>query len=58
MKHILSADALDQLFRSARTHYGWTDAPVEEGVVRDLYDLLKWGPTSANACPGAVRLGA
>ena len=51
MRHAIPADALDQLFRSARTYYGWTDALVEEGVVRDLYDLLKWGPTSANSSP-------
>ena len=47
----LSTDALDQLFRSARTYYGWTDAPVSDGDVRDLYELLKWGPTSANSNP-------
>ena len=51
MKDPIPAGALDQLFRSARTYYGWTDAPVEEDVVRDLYDLLKWGPTSANSSP-------
>jgi 3-hydroxypropanoate dehydrogenase len=47
----LSAQALDQLFRSARTYNDWTDDPVDEATVRALYDLLKWGPTSANACP-------
>ena len=51
MKTALSAQALDQLFRSARTYYGWSDAPVEEEIVRELYELLKWGPTSANSCP-------
>jgi 3-hydroxypropanoate dehydrogenase len=51
MKDALSAGALDQLFRSARTYNGWTDAPVKESVVRDLYDLMKWGPTSANTGP-------
>ena len=35
----------------ARTYYGWTDAPVDEAVLRDLYELLKWGPTPANCCP-------
>ncbi len=43
--------SLDQILRSARTYYGWTDAPVDEGVVRDIYELLKWGPTSANSSP-------
>ena len=51
MRDPIPAGALDQLFRSARTFYGWTDAPVEERVVRDLYDLLRWGPTSANSSP-------
>jgi 3-hydroxypropanoate dehydrogenase len=43
--------ALDQLFRTARTRNGWTDRPVTEQQLRDLYELLKWGPTSANCCP-------
>jgi 3-hydroxypropanoate dehydrogenase len=51
MRKTLSAESLDQLFRAARTYNGWTDAPVEEGVVREMYDLLKWGPTSANSSP-------
>src|SRR5258705_33617 len=51
MRNILSSAALDQIFRTARTYNGWSDTGVGEGVVRDLYDLLKWGPTSANSCP-------
>ena len=47
----LQPAALDQLFRTARTYNQWTDTAVEEGVIRELYDLLKWGPTSANTCP-------
>jgi 3-hydroxypropanoate dehydrogenase len=43
--------ALDQLFRSARTRNGWTDRPVSEQLLRELYDLMKLGPTSANSCP-------
>jgi 3-hydroxypropanoate dehydrogenase len=46
-----SAESLDQIFRSARTYYGWAKTSVDESVVRDLYDLLKWGPTSANSSP-------
>jgi 3-hydroxypropanoate dehydrogenase len=42
---------LDQLFRTARTQNKWTDKPVAEELIRELYDLLKWGPTSANTCP-------
>jgi len=43
--------ALDALFRDARTQNKWTDQPVSEAELRALYDLLKWGPTSANASP-------
>ncbi len=51
MRQPLSPPALDQLFRNARTFNGWADEPVEEDTVRALYDLLKWGPTSANTTP-------
>ncbi len=47
----LSDSALEQLFTSARTRNGWTDRPVEEALVRELYDLLRMGPTSANCSP-------
>ena len=43
--------ALDQLFRTARSINEWSEIPVDERAVRELYDLLKWGPTSANSCP-------
>ncbi|MDA8049076.1 MAG: malonic semialdehyde reductase [Rhodospirillales bacterium] len=43
--------ALDTLFRSARTHNKWRDEPVSDDTLRALYDLLKWGPTSANSSP-------
>jgi 3-hydroxypropanoate dehydrogenase len=43
--------ALDQLFRTARTPNDWQPGPVEDTTVRALYDLLKWGPTSANGSP-------
>jgi len=50
----LSDDALDQLFRSARSYYAWLDTPVGDDVLGQLYDLMKWAPTSANLSP--VRL--
>src|ERR1700685_2084129 len=43
--------ALDRLFRTARTRNAWTDRPVTEEQLRELYDLLKFGPTSANCSP-------
>jgi 3-hydroxypropanoate dehydrogenase len=68
MANKLDAIALDQLFRRARTRNGWTDRPVSEEQLRELYDLMKLGPTSANSCParfvwvrsseGKARLGA
>jgi 3-hydroxypropanoate dehydrogenase len=47
----LSAPALDQIFVAARTRNGWSDRPVSDGQLRELYDLMKLGPTSANCCP-------
>jgi 3-hydroxypropanoate dehydrogenase len=42
---------LDQLFRVARTRNGWTGRTVSDEQIRQLYDLVKLGPTSANSCP-------
>jgi 3-hydroxypropanoate dehydrogenase len=47
----IQRSALDQLFLEARTYNEWSEKPVDEQTVRELYDLLKWGPTSANCCP-------
>jgi 3-hydroxypropanoate dehydrogenase len=43
--------ALDQLFRAARTQNKWQDRPVPDAKLEELYELLKWGPTSANSSP-------
>jgi 3-hydroxypropanoate dehydrogenase len=43
--------ALDALFREARTKWVWTDRPVSDDDLRALFDLLKFGPTSANCSP-------
>ena len=47
----ISESVLDQLFRSARTHSVWLDKPVTEETLRQVYELMKWGPTSANGSP-------
>ena len=47
----LDDQALDQLFRAARTQNKWQDRPVPDAKLQELYDLLKWGPTSANSSP-------
>lgn len=46
--------ALDLLFRAARTHDGWRDQPVPETLLRAVWDLAKWGPTSANCLPARI----
>jgi 3-hydroxypropanoate dehydrogenase len=48
----LSDDALDQLFRNARTHNGWQPKPVDDALLRQLVELVLLGPTSANSSPG------
>ena len=42
---------LDQLYRAARTGNAWSEQSVTEQQLRELYDLLKFGPTSGNCCP-------
>jgi 3-hydroxypropanoate dehydrogenase len=44
----------EQLFDNARTHTGYTDRPVPQATLRQLYDLMKWGPTSANCSPARI----
>ena len=45
---------LDLLFRDARTHNGWLERPVSEDLLHELYELMKWGPTSANTSPARL----
>ena len=44
-----------QLFTDARTQNGYLDVPVPDSQLRALYDLLKFGPTAANACPARFK---
>jgi 3-hydroxypropanoate dehydrogenase len=50
----LDSQAFDVLFREARTHNGWNGEPVSDDTIRELYNLLKWGPTSANCSPARI----
>ena len=50
----LSNDALDVLFRQARTHNAWLDKPVSDDLLHHLYELMKYGPTSANSNPTRI----
>ena len=48
---VLGDQALDQLFRGARTFYSWEDKDVSDTTLQALYDLVKYAPTSANQSP-------
>jgi 3-hydroxypropanoate dehydrogenase len=47
----LDPAGLDLLFREARSHNKWSEEPVSDETLQELYDLLKFGPTSANCSP-------
>ncbi|HEX9950636.1 MAG TPA: malonic semialdehyde reductase [Rubricoccaceae bacterium] len=53
---VLADDAQDLLFREARTANAFTDKPVDNEVVRAVYDLVRWGPTAVNGQPLRVLL--
>ncbi|MFZ2542158.1 MAG: malonic semialdehyde reductase [Gallionella sp.] len=46
--------SLDTLFREAHTHSNWLDKPVGDALLHQIYDLMKWAPTSANCCPARI----
>ncbi len=52
MPQVLSDTALDQLYREARSYNGWLDEEVSESQIKQIYELAKMGPTSANQHPG------
>jgi nitroreductase len=52
--HSLADEALGQIFTKARTHSVWLPDPVGDEVLHQIYELMKWGPTSANCCPGRI----
>jgi 3-hydroxypropanoate dehydrogenase len=51
MSKMLSDEALDLLFREARTVRSWSERAVDDHVLKEVYDLAKMAPTSANSCP-------
>jgi len=51
MTKFLGEAGLDLIFRAARTRNGWADKKIEPDLLHQLYDLLKWGPTSFNCQP-------
>ncbi len=54
MNQTLDAAALDQLFRSARSYNGYLDRPVSDAQLHAIWDLMKFGPTSANCLPARI----
>jgi 3-hydroxypropanoate dehydrogenase len=51
MSQIVDDVALNTLFREARTYAKWQPRTVSDQTLQDLYELLKWAPTSANGAP-------
>lgn len=47
----VSDECLDQLFRGARTHWVWRPEPVPVELLKEVYNLARFGPTSANSSP-------
>jgi 3-hydroxypropanoate dehydrogenase len=47
----LSDDAIDLILRDSRSHYAWTDKPLPDGILEELYDITINGPTSMNTLP-------
>jgi 3-hydroxypropanoate dehydrogenase len=54
VKPVISKDALDRIFRTARSFNDFSPQPVTDGELRALYELAKWGPTTANSQPQRV----
>lgn len=54
MNEAISPGALSTLFTDARTHNGWRETPVSDETLREIYALMKWGPTSANCSPARI----
>lgn len=50
----LDDTCLDQIFRNARTHSVWLNTPVSDELLIQLYDTMKWAPTSANSSPARI----
>ena len=53
---VLAPDAQDLLFRTARTTNAFTDEPVTDAQMRAVYDLVRWGPSTANGQPLRILL--
>jgi 3-hydroxypropanoate dehydrogenase len=54
MNKVVSDESLAVIFREARTYSAWLDKPIDDALLRQVYDLARLGPTSANMCPMRV----
>jgi 3-hydroxypropanoate dehydrogenase len=54
VKPLISGDALDVLLRKARSFNDFTPQPVTDDELQALYELAKWGPTTANSQPQRI----
>lgn len=54
MQHAVNDEALDIVFRSARSQNKWLDKPVSSSLLMAVYDLMRMGPTSANCSPARI----
>ncbi len=54
MTNRLGQPALDQLFFEARTFNSWQDKPVSPMLIKELANMMKWAPTSANCSPARL----
>lgn len=50
----LSSEALDTIFRNARTYNHYIDKPLTEAEIRAIWELMKFGPTSTNSQPARL----
>ncbi len=51
---MLDDKALDTIFRTARSHNAWLDRAVSDEQLGQMYDVMKWGSTSANCSPARI----
>ena len=54
MSRAVNDEALEVLFRKARTHRQWRDEPVTAQMLMAIYDLMRWGPTTNNTSPARI----
>ena len=50
----LSDAQIGLILTKARSHYAWTDKPVSDDMLHEIFDIMKMGPTSMNTCPSRI----